>query len=453
MKRLVILCFAIIVQLSAQATHLRCGYISLKKISGLTYSVKVTVYTNTGSQVRFEGGTLRFGDGITHIAPRVENTILPIYPSVGIVEYSIEHTFPKNGEYTISYWERNLAAGIINISGSVNTPFYIQLKTNLIAEEDSSTPEFLTHPILKNNTSQSYSFSNAAFDMQGGYLRYDAGLVYQDRQILAGRFRIPKSLVVNYYNGTITWDNKLEGDIIYAGEYLFALNIYQFSSTGKLINRIQRTFQIILQDGEGGIQILNPVQDLNGKIFVESGKTKTVKVIMASDATEKTWSLVNHPTISKSIAFSQYDSIVNSKQAKVASLTLTSSPEIIRNEPYVIALRAKSGSDSNPDYKDVSFLFFTKDIVLPPQPDPEPDPFITGIENSNSNNLVAYPNPFHDYLYLTESPEDNIREVSIYNQFGQLVLTSNEAKIHTASLPAGIYILRSGTVVTKLMKH
>lgn len=453
MKSLAIFCFAIIIQLSAQASHIRCGYISLKKVSGLTYTVKLTVYTNTGSPVRFEGGALAFGDGITHTTPRIESTILPIYPGVGIVEYSIDHTFPKNGAYTISYRERNLAAGIINISGSVDTPFYMQLKTNLIAEEDSSTPMFLTHPILKNNTSQSYSFSNAAYDMQGGYLRYDIGLVYQDRHILVGGLRIPKSLVVNYYSGTVTWDNKLEGDMAYAGEYLFALNIYHFTATGKLINTIQRTFQIILEDREGGIQISNPIQDLNGKIFVENGKEKTVKVIMSSDTSVKTWSLVNHPAISKSIAFAQYDSMVNSKQAKVASITLTSSPEITRNEPYVVALRAKSGSDSNPEYKDVSFLFFTKDIVLPPKPEPEPDPLITGIENISSDNLAAYPNPFHDYLYLTETPENNLREVSIYNQFGQHILTTTEARIHTAFLPAGIYLLRSGTVFTKLIKN
>ncbi|MFY8036800.1 MAG: hypothetical protein ACOVMQ_06515, partial [Cyclobacteriaceae bacterium] len=65
-------------------------------------------------------------------------------------------------------------------------------------------------------------------------------------------------------------------------------------------------------------------------------------------------------------------------------------------------------------YKDVSFLFFTKDITLPPKP----DPLITGIENTNSRNLAAYPNPFQDYLYLREPSEDNHREVSLYNHFG-----------------------------------
>ena len=455
MKRLAILCFAIILQIGAYATHIRCGYISLKKVSGLTYTIKLTVYTNTGSPVRFEGGTLSFGDGITHTTPRVENTILPIYPGVGIVEYSIEHTFPRNGEYTISYYERNLTGGIINITNSVITPFYMQLKTNLTAEEDSSTPMFLTHPILKSTTNQSYSFSNAAFETMGGYLRYDIGLVYQGRQILAGGLRIPKSLEVNYYTGTVTWDNKLDSDIIYAGEYLFALKIYQFNASDQLINIIQRTFQIILEDRVGGIQILNPVQNGNGKIFVESGKSKTVKVIMETDATEKTWILSNHPAVSNNLVFSQYDSIVNSKQAKVASVTLTSSSEIIRNEPYVITLRAKSGPDSNPDYKDVSFLFFTKDIDLLPRPNPFPDldPIVTAVENTLASSRMAYPNPFQDYLYLTESPEGNNHEISIYNQFGQHALTTTESTINTALLPVGIYILRSGTVVTKLIKH
>ncbi len=449
MKSVAIFCFAIIIQLSAHATHIRCGYISLKKVSGLTYTITLTVYTNTASFVRFERGTLRFGDGTTHITPRVENTILPIYLNVGIVQYSIDHTFPKNGEYVISYWERNLAAGIVNIKESVNTAYYMQLKTSLIAEEDSSTPVFLTHPILKSNTSQLYSFSNAAFETKGGYLRYDLGLVYQDKNILAPGLRIPKSLAVNYYNGTVTWDNKLTDDMVYIGEYLFALNIYHFDATGKLHNTIQRTFQIIVEDLEEGIQISNPIQDPNGKIFVESGKSKTVRVIMSSNASEKDWSLVNDPAISKNIEFIQYDSTVNFKRERVAAITLTSSPEITRNEPYVIALRAKSGPDSNPVYQDVSFLFFTKNIVLPPRPDPKPDPFIA----PKSETLVAYPNPFKDYLFFTKLPEDSNRETYIYNQFGRQVLSTTESTIDTSSLPAGFYILMFGTVTTKLIKQ
>ncbi len=457
MKKIAILSFAILIQASALATHLRCGDISIKKLNnGLTYTIKLTIYTNLGSQVRFEGGTLRFGDGSSIITPRVESKVLNKDSGLGVVEFSANHTYPGPGRYTISYQERNLNAGILNVSNAIDTPFFLKLTTIIDPLfPDNSSPLFLMPPVFVNTTNQPYSISNAAYDVSGGYIRYQLGMLYQANNILALGFKLPKNLSVNYYNGLVTWDNKLDGDIAYEGEYLFVLDIYHFNSSNILVNRVQRLFQILLQDQKGKIEITNPISDPNGKIFVESGKSKTIKVLMEGDTAKKTWILANHPSISKNIVFTQYDSIVNSSQVRVGAITLNSTPEIIQNEPYAIVLRAKSGSDGNPNpiYKDVSFLFFTKDITLPPKPDPEPDPIVTEIDNTNVNNLNVYPNPFHDYLYLTELPEDGHREVSIYNQLGQLVLTANKATINTTSLPAGIYFLRSDTFVTKLIKQ
>ncbi|MFM8833637.1 MAG: hypothetical protein ACKOEV_08420, partial [Cytophagales bacterium] len=74
----------------AFATHLKCGHISMKKVSGLKFLVTINVYTNTGSPVKLGGGKLDFGDEIIHTTPTQENT--PFAPGIGFVSYSIEHT-------------------------------------------------------------------------------------------------------------------------------------------------------------------------------------------------------------------------------------------------------------------------------------------------------------------------------------------------------------------------
>jgi hypothetical protein len=450
MKRFAIVFFVIVAVIDAQATHLRCGYISLKKVSGLTYTVKLTVYTDLRSPVRFSDGTLTFGDGTTHTTTTVENTVLSGYNGVGIVEYSVDHTFPANNTYTISYSEANLKAGILNMNNSVSTRFYIQLKSNLNSEEDSSTPEFLTHPILENTIKQSYAFSNAAFDNKGSYFRYQLGLVYQANGIVVGNLRIPKSLLVNYYNGLVTWDNLLNEELPfpYLGDYLFSLDIYQYNANGKLINVIQRTFQIILNDSDSMIKITGSPADKNGKIFVESGKSKTVKLVLESEGTKR-WELNHDPKIAANLSFEQYDSTLNSKQVRVAAIKLNSTPQIIRDEPYSITIRAKAtNSLGYVNQKDVVFLFFTKDIELPIVNVELPTiPVVTGLEDKEIDEIQIYPNPFSSYfkLTLTSGIANDSEKVKIFDSSGKLVTESklnSDEQFDTSNLATGFYILQ-----------
>src|SRR5258706_4807709 len=117
-----------------QATHLRAGEITLTRVSctSLEFRVTITVYTNTGSSIRFGGGTLDFGDGTTFITPTIENTLRPdLGPNIGMVVFTMTHVFPGPGLYTVSYLEVNRNAGILNMFDSVDTPFFIQTAINI----------------------------------------------------------------------------------------------------------------------------------------------------------------------------------------------------------------------------------------------------------------------------------------------------------------------------------
>src|SRR5258708_1390201 len=96
---------------SVKATHLRAGEITITRESctSLTFTITITVYTNTGSIVRFGGGVLDFGDGSEpFITPTIENTQRPdLGPNIGTVSFSTKHTYSGPGRYVISYLEPN----------------------------------------------------------------------------------------------------------------------------------------------------------------------------------------------------------------------------------------------------------------------------------------------------------------------------------------------------------
>jgi hypothetical protein len=118
---------------------------------------------------------------------------------------------------------------------------------------------------------------------------------------------------------------------------------------------------------------------------------------------------------------------------------LNSSTDIIRDNPYFITLRAKSTSLNSPIlYKDVSYLFFTKDIVLP---------IITGVNHEEAYGFEIYPNPFSSYFKLMLGSQTiyDSKKIRIFDSSGQFVVESelnSDDQFDTSNLSAGFYILQ-----------
>ncbi len=80
---------------------------------------------------------------------------------------------------------------------------------------------------------------------------------------------------------------------------------------------------------------------------------------------------------------------------------------------------------------------------------------ILGVQEKTNDDLKLYPNPAHDYFYL--SGEINGTELSIFNTIGQKVLSqqSNMDKVSIAFMPAGIYFVKivknNKTINTKML--
>jgi hypothetical protein len=287
----------------ANATHLRAGEITVVREScnGLSFRITITAYTNTGSQVRFEGGTLKFGDGVSIITPRIENTIRPeLGEGIGYVRFDTTHTFPGPGRYTITYWERNRNANILNISGSVNTPFFLEtvIYIDPFIGCDNS-PRLLVPPIDKGCTGGAWYHNPGAYDPDGDSLSYEFTVPKQDKGIVVGDYRDPNvkefydRIGIDYSKANETQDgpptfkiDPITGTIVWnapgaPGEYNIAFRIYQWRKIGdewKQIGYVTRDMQIIIEDCLNKRPELTVPQD----VCVEAG-TIINETILAND--------------------------------------------------------------------------------------------------------------------------------------------------------------------------
>lgn len=286
----------LISSVSSLATHLRAGEITVTRESctSLNFIITITVYTNTGSEIRFGDGVLDFGDGSTPLrTPTIQNTIRPdLGPNVGIVTFSTTHTYAGPGQYIVSYNEPNRNAGILNMFNSVDTKFYIESKISIdpfIGCDNS--PRLLVPPIDKACSGAAFYHNPGAYDPDGDSLSYEFTIPKREKGIEVNNYRDPNvkefydRIGLNYSianedkDGTPTFTiNKTTGNIIWdapgaPGEYNIAFIIKEWRKiAGVWVNMgyVIRDMQIIVDDCKNKRPELQ-VHDL----CVEAGKLIT----------------------------------------------------------------------------------------------------------------------------------------------------------------------------------
>lgn len=264
----------------AQATHLRAGEITVTRLNCTSrqFRITVTVYTDTGSGVLF-GGTqdyLDFGDGSDPdgdgrpgiLVPETPHSPLPGYgPEFGTASFSIIHSFPGLGRYTISYVEPNRNEGVLNIDNSVLTTFYIETQIDLTLAGCPNSPKLLIPPIDQACTGATFFHNPGAYDVDGDSLSYELVVPFRDRNTPVSNYRDPNNqsfysglnynqaneagdgpptFSINAIDGTLKWD--APGKL---GEYNIAFVINEWRKIDGAwvkIGFVRRDMQIIVQD-------------------------------------------------------------------------------------------------------------------------------------------------------------------------------------------------------------
>jgi hypothetical protein len=411
----------------AFATHLKCGNITLKKVSGLTFLVTINIYTNLNSPIRSGDGYLNFGDGAIHVTPTLQNTLVD--PNIGYVSYSIEHTYPKSSTYKISYYEQNLESDILNLTNSIDTPFYLEASASLDENTDYSSPEFLLPPIFHLPLGYPFSFSNAAYDKNNYRLVYDL-----TSPVLYANYTQPESLTINHYNGIVTWDAKYQGVQI-TGKFLFAVKVSQVDDKGIVKGSITRSFQITSEDDVSkNVSLKGPSLDVNGTVFANQTKSFLFEADGYEPVLDDGWDIYMDKTIQRNVNWSK-SSFSGLLRGKV---DINPTTDIVRDNPYNIVLRLKyrlGNKYNEPYYRDVPLLFFTKNVPLTPiTPLTVPEP-------EKNKEPLAFPNPCYDFLTIFS---DTAGEVEIKNMTGQTlekIYTLPIEIINFNNYPAGCYFL------------
>ena len=136
MLRKISLFLLLLASLSSYASHLRSGEISYQPVPGQpnTYTITVTIYTNTSSQADQASVDIYFSDGPTKLnvlrgnGPLVNGKYMGVSlpSSIRLNTYTTTHTYGGSGSYKISVTASNRNAGILNMTNSSGQAMYIE---------------------------------------------------------------------------------------------------------------------------------------------------------------------------------------------------------------------------------------------------------------------------------------------------------------------------------------
>ena len=267
-------------------THIRAGEIVAVRISTstLAYKFAVIAYTDTGSEVDFggEGAVINFGDGTTAEAKDgiFAEFETPVGDEVARSVLEFTHTFEAPGVYTVRYSEQNRNEGIVNMSNSVNTPFYVE--TVLVIDPSvgvNNSPRFLIPPIDRGAVAASFVHNPGAYDPDGDSLSYRISIPKQFFDRPVGDHKYPNDPIfysnfnqgneegsappvfeIDPITGTLLWD--APGLL---GEYNVAFTVIEWrkiEGEWLVIGGMTRDMQIIVEDTNNEPPMLEMPEDI-----------------------------------------------------------------------------------------------------------------------------------------------------------------------------------------------
>lgn len=285
------------------ATHVRAGEITAKRLTDkdLTYEILLTTYHDEiGGRMASDGqNDVTFcirpfvgGVGSTLLAMRTGRQA--ITNSTSANTFKANFTFSSPGVYVISVGIENRNDGVVNLTNSVNVPFYVE--TILVINASlglNKTPVMLNPPLDSARIGQKFCHNPAAFDADGDSLAYRLSTPKRGEpgtciNRVADGYRDP-ALGLNpdaqneLKNGPATFTiNPITGDLCWdapavAGIYNVAFIIEEWRD-GVKIGEVVRDMQIVVGDSPNRRPLLDPIANT----CVEAGQTVT-QTVRATD--------------------------------------------------------------------------------------------------------------------------------------------------------------------------
>jgi gliding motility-associated-like protein len=280
--------------LNVFATHNRAGEITYSQVSGLTYDFTITTYTKASSVDADRSELVIFwGDGSSNTLPRTAEAYLA--NDIKLNRYTGRHTYSGPFNYVVYVIDPNRIESILNISNSVNVPFYIEDTLKILDPTIygfNSSPILFNPPIDFGNVNEVFVHNPNAFDPDGDSLSYTLippkqGVGMQVPGYVSPTVINPgpdNVLTLDVYTGELRWITPKK-----QGIYNVAILITEFRN-GLVIGTVVRDLQIIIQAAdnqppviEGKQQICIVAGDTINEIYIARDPNVLNKILMTSN--------------------------------------------------------------------------------------------------------------------------------------------------------------------------
>ena len=250
------------------ATHNRAGEITYTHIGGLTYEVVITTYTKESAIADRDYLFLLWGDengAVVDSLDRESETLIPGDIKINI--YRGQHTYGGPGTFEIKVEDPNRNEGVLNMFGSVDTPFAIRSLLIIDPEAGHNNSVQLLNPATENAClNRLWVHNPAAHDPDGDELVYSLVPCRGFNGNPIPTYIFPDEVSPNDdvfeidpETGTVTWDSP---QII--GEYNIAILIEEFREVNgemRKVGEVIRDMQIDIQNCPNNPPDLTPLND------------------------------------------------------------------------------------------------------------------------------------------------------------------------------------------------
>lgn len=350
---------------SAKATHNRAGEITYLQLGPLTYQTTIITYTETSSPADRPKLEIKWGDNTSDTLNRISKVTVGTNISRNL--YIGTHTYPGPGFYKMSVEDPNRNAGVVNIPGSVNVPFYIE--TQLVLQPQlgfNNSPILLEPPIDNGALNQIFIHNPNAYDPDGDSLSYELIICKGFSGANIPGYIYPpaaNSFSLNATTGDLIWDYPQ-----FIGEYNVAFLIREWRN-GFNIGFVERDMQITILPSTNQPPFINPVPDL----CVEAGAFINFDVTATDpDTNGITLSATGAPLDASLIGSSPATfPTVTGNYSATGTFQWQTNCDHVRRLPYQVLFKAK---DSDPDVNLVDFETVNITVVAPSPKNPAATP-------------------------------------------------------------------------------
>jgi hypothetical protein len=435
---LLILLFTLLMKHDCSATHNRGGEITYTHVSGLTYEITITTYTNSFSAAdRPSLDSVHLGDGTTDVFLRM--SYQDIAGNVRVNKYVNQHMYSAPGSYRIYFVDPNRNEGVINMPFSISEGFCIE--TWLVAFDPSqycvdNSPVFSEIPLYRCQAGRKYLHNIAAYDADMDSLSYQMVSCLGNGATSISGYYVPSGFSIDAVTGQMKW---LTPDTGTSYEYQFAVRVNEWRH-GNMIGYVERDFQVIVYKDVDTTNHFMPLifsQDTSGNYYITKNEGDTLSFVVkyvepAGSATfgaaGEAFSLSSPPSANYSV---YGDTLKQSFQWIIDTAKG-------REEPYNFVLR---GRNSTRDME-LAVTVYVNGILADSCP-PFPFPVSVSEIKKNEQSVTCYPNPNHGTFSLNISGGCR---VVIYNLPGGEVyhayLNRSNQSIETMLEP-GLYFVRA----------